>query len=61
MMKFNLEDILSAIKSADSLGFCLECGQEHDGIEPDARKYKCEKCGAMKVYGAEEVLLTFTY
>ena len=27
------------------------------GVEPDARRYKCESCDAMAVYGAEEVLV----
>lgn len=60
-MKINIDDVIHAVECDDSLGFCLECGEEHDGIEPDARKYKCEKCGAMKVYGAEEISLTFAY
>jgi len=39
----------------DSLGFCLACGVEAGGVEPDARKYICEACGAAKVYGLEEL------
>ena len=39
------------------MGFCLECGAEAYGVEPDARNYECEECGAKKVFGAEEVLL----
>lgn len=38
-------------------GFCTECGESAYGVEPDARGYKCEHCGAMKVYGAAELLL----
>lgn len=38
-----------------TLGFCLACGQEAYGIEPDARKYVCESCEAPKVYGLEEL------
>jgi|TARA_R110000824_G_scaffold148066_2_gene317620 hypothetical protein len=38
-------------------GFCLSCGADHDGCEPDARKYKCHECDKMEVYGAEEVLM----
>jgi len=37
-------------------GFCIACGEETDGVEPDAREYKCDVCGAMQVYGAEELL-----
>lgn len=38
-------------------GFCLACGEDADGVEPDARKYKCGVCGENAVYGAEEVLM----
>jgi Zn finger protein HypA/HybF involved in hydrogenase expression len=47
-----------AMKSAErSEGFCLACGEVADGVEPDARKYECECCGAAKVYGGEELAL----
>jgi hypothetical protein len=49
--------IMRAIESGEGLGFCKECGHEQDGCEPDARNYKCESCGAMAVYGAEEMLI----
>ena len=46
-------------------GFCLACGAEADGCEPDARNYKCEACGAREVFGVEECLMMnaihFTY
>ena len=38
-------------------GFCLACGSEAYGVEPDARRYQCESCNAPKVYGLEELLL----
>lgn len=38
-------------------GFCHACGEDADGCEPDARKYECDCCGEMAVYGAEETLL----
>ena len=50
--------IMRAIESGESVGFCKECGHEQDGCEPDARNYKCESCGAMAVYGAEEMLIS---
>jgi hypothetical protein len=49
--------IMEAIESGDNIGFCKACGAEHDGCEPDARGYKCEECGQMEVYGAEECLI----
>ena len=41
----------------DNPGFCTECGEEQDGCEPDARNYECESCGAMKVSGAQELVI----
>jgi len=45
------------LRSLDDPGFCLLCGNEHDGIEPDARRYVCEACGKRQVYGAEELMM----
>ena len=50
------ERILDAIEADDYIGFCTACGAEHYGVEPDARGYTCEVCGAPAVYGAEELL-----
>ena len=41
----------------DDVGFCLACGNEQGGCEPDARDYVCEVCGAPRVYGAEEIVM----
>lgn len=41
----------------ECVGFCLVCGKENYGVEPDARKYTCEYCGAREVYGAEECFI----
>jgi hypothetical protein len=41
----------------DSGGFCLKCGIEVYGIEPDARRYTCEECDTPNVYGIEELLM----
>lgn len=38
-------------------GFCLACGIQVMNIEPDARGYECESCGATAVYGATELLI----
>lgn len=43
--------------SEDMGGFCLACGEEASNVEPDARKYCCEACGALQVYGADEWLV----
>lgn len=56
-----LEDVLEACRraeeSTDNPGFCLGCGEEQEGCEPDARNIICECCGEAKVHGAEEILL----
>jgi hypothetical protein len=55
------ERIVEACKrhmtTLDDPGFCLACGHEQDGCEPDARRYRCEACGEPQVYGAEELAL----
>lgn len=38
-------------------GFCIACGAEASGVEPDARNYKCEECYASQVFGIQELLL----
>jgi len=52
-----IEAIERRMTSLDNPGFCLACGAECDGVEPDARNYECEACGAKQVFGAEELLL----
>ena len=43
--------------SLDDPGICIACGDEAEGVEPDARRYKCANCGAPLVYGAEELMI----
>jgi hypothetical protein len=54
------EVIVNAVErhqfSLDDPGFCLACGAERGGTEPDARRYPCESCGEKQVYGSEELL-----
>lgn len=57
MPNITIDRILEAVESGEDMGFCLACGDEAYGVEPDARKYECESCGKDKVYGAEELLL----
>lgn len=57
MAKVTLAQVMEAVEADDNLGFCLACGAEAYGVEPDARKYECEECDALKVYGAEELLM----
>ena len=57
----NPERLLEAVREQmfgdSNTGFCIACGQEADGCEPDARNYPCESCGERKVYGASELLI----
>jgi len=57
MAKVDIDAVIAAAEGDEYIGFCLACGAEIEGIEPDARKYDCEECGAPKVYGAQEILL----
>lgn len=44
----------------DNPGFCIACGYEQDGCEPDACEYECEECGEPTVYGAQELVMMVT-
>ena len=57
--KLTLEMIMEAVEEDDHRGFCLSCGEEAFGVEPDARQYTCEACGEKQVYGAEEILVMY--
>lgn len=41
----------------DNPGFCVACGAERDGCEPDAEGYECDECGEMAVCGAQELFM----
>lgn len=56
-VKVTLDQVMEAVEADDNLGFCIACGAEASGVEPDARNYECESCGAEKVFGAEELLM----
>jgi hypothetical protein len=50
------ERVMQLVEQDNNSGLCLACGEEANGVEPDARKYECESCGEHKVYGAQELL-----
>jgi len=52
-----MEAVERQMSSLDNPGFCIACGADAEGCEPDARGYECECCGEKAVYGAEELLL----
>ena len=39
------EAVERELTTLDNPGFCLACGAEADGCEPDAEQYPCESCG----------------
>ena len=57
----NPEELLAAVEESTfglgNDGFCIACGNQQDGCEPDACGYECEACGEPEVYGAMELLL----
>jgi len=54
-IRFSLDHLVAL--SEEYGGACIACGEEAYGVEPDARGYECEECGAAKVYGAEELIM----
>lgn len=61
----NIDDVLAAAEeemvgpAITNPGFCLACGNQQEGCEPDARNYECEECGERKVFGAAEIIIMF--
>ena len=55
------ERVMEAVEqyefSLDNPGFCITCGEDAEGCEPDAEFYECENCGAPSVFGAMEVAM----
>jgi hypothetical protein len=52
-----IEAVERELITLDDPGFCLACGAETDGCEPDAEQYACDTCGEAAVYGAAEILI----
>ena len=59
--RLTLDVIMEAVQrqmmTLDNPGFCIACGDEVDGCEPDASEYECPECMTDTVYGAEELLI----
>jgi hypothetical protein len=54
-----IERAVEIVSSDELTGICISCGEEQDGCEPDARRYKCQACGKLTVFGAEEILMVY--
>jgi len=52
-----MAQIENAIATKGNVCFCRACGAEQDGCEPDARRYRCETCGQLQVYGGDNLTL----
>lgn len=53
-----LEDMCRRrITTTDNPGWCLACGKEVEGFEPDARNCECELCGERRVFGSDELAM----
>lgn len=52
-----MDAVKRRMNSLDNPGFCLACGEEAMGCEPDARNYRCEHCGRSQVFGADDLLV----
>jgi hypothetical protein len=53
--------VLDMVGRDENEGICLTCGADAEGVEPDARQYKCTACGDLRVYGAQEIVLMGAY
>ena len=55
------EAVRDSLYDTSNPGFCIACGDDVEGVEPDAHQYKCECCDKNTVYGAEELLILEMY
>ncbi len=59
----DIAEVMEAVEdsyfSCGNPGFCLACGAECGGCEPDAENYECYDCGLKMVFGAEQILLIY--
>lgn len=56
--KISLKKLIAAVESDSYIGFCVNCGNDAEGVEPDAEYYKCDVCGLFAVHGAENLLIS---
>ena len=55
------DHVLNAAKDSmfgmGTTGFCLACGSDQEGCEPDMESGKCETCEERKVMGAANLMI----
>ena len=57
VLMFDADEIFWAVGDGQRIGFCIDCGDEQDNVDPNAERVQCHGCGESWVYGAD-VLLT---
>jgi hypothetical protein len=50
------DSVMGVLYDSVHPGICLACGEESDSVEPDARAYTCQECGADRVYSLGELV-----
>jgi hypothetical protein len=60
-VKIPWEQLEEVLARDDNIGFCLACGCEQHGIEPDREQSKCVNCDDLEVYAAEQILIMGYY
>jgi hypothetical protein len=62
--QLNMKELELAVEESmfgmGNAGFCIACGFEQDGCEPDAEGYDCEACDEPAVCGAEVLFMTIS-
>lgn len=53
----HVDQVMAAAEADDYEGFCVGCGEQQSGVEPDARNHYCDVCARPLVFGAEELML----
>lgn len=56
-MKIDIDRVMEIAEQDEFIGICMACGFEQEGVESDARNYKCQNCNKNKVCGVEEILI----
>ena len=53
----DVDEVLEAVQEDRNAGFCIVCGEEHYGVEPEVRRFQWDKGCGPTGYGAEELLM----
>jgi hypothetical protein len=55
--RLSMDELGNLMLDHADTGWCVACGQEVDGVEPDARKYPCQSCNQDAVFGLQELVI----